>query len=47
MVFKRFLTSQNAMCLSTLVSSEEMELNVFWLDVHVHRDEKRKNDVTK
>ena len=44
---KSFLTSQNVLCLLTLFSSEEMALNVFWLIVHVHRNEKRVNDVTQ
>ena len=37
---KSFLTSQNVVCLITLLSSEEMALNVFWLIVHVHRNKK-------
>ena len=37
---KGFLLSQNVVCLLTLFSSEEMALNVFWLIVHVHRNEK-------
>ena len=45
--FKSFLTSQNVVCLLTLFSSEELALNVFWLIVHVHRNEKRGNDVTQ
>ena len=44
---KSFLTSQNAVCLLTLFSSEEMALIVFWLIGHVHRNEKRVNDVTQ
>ena len=44
---KSFLTSQNVVCLSTLFSSEEIALNVFWLIVHVHRNEKLVNDVTQ
>ena len=44
---KSFLTSQNVVCLLTLFSSEEMVLKVFWLIVHVHRNEKRVNDVTQ
>ena len=44
---KSFLTSQNVVCLLTLFSSEEMALNVFWLIVHVHRNEKWVNDVTQ
>ena len=44
---KSCLTSQNVVCLLTLFSSEEMALNVFWLIVHVHRNEKRVNDVTQ
>ena len=42
-----FLTSQNVVCLLTLFSSEKMALNVFWSIVHVHRNEKRVNDVTQ
>ena len=44
---KSFLTSQNFVRLLTLFSSEEMALNIFWLIVHVHRNEKRVNDVTQ
>ena len=44
---KSFLTSQNVVCLLTLFSLEEMALNVFWLIVHLHRNEKRVNDVTQ
>ena len=44
---KSFLTSQNVVCLLILFSLEEMTLNVFWLIVHVHRNEKRVNDVTQ
>ena len=44
---KSFLASKNVICLSTLFSSEEMALNVLWLIVHVHRNEKRVNDVTQ
>ena len=44
---KSFLTSQNVVLLLTLFSSEEMALNVFWLIMHVHRNEKRVNDVTQ
>ena len=44
---KSFLTSQNVMGLLTLFSSEEMALNVFWLIVQLHRNEKRVNDVTQ
>ena len=44
---KMFLTSQNIVCSLTLISSEEMTLNVFRLIVHVHRNEKRVTDVTQ
>ena len=44
---KSFLTLQNVVCLLTLFSSEEMALNIFWLIVHVHRNEKRVNDVSQ
>ena len=44
---KGFLTSQNVMWLSTSFSLAEMALYVFWLIVHVHRNEKRVNDVTQ
>ena len=44
---KSFLTSQDVMCLLTLFSSEEMAIYVFWLIVHVHRNEKRVNDVAQ
>ena len=44
---KSFLATQNVVCLLTLFSSEEIALNVFWLIVHVHRNEKRVNDVTQ
>ena len=44
---KSFFSSQNVVCLLTLFSLEEMTLNVFWLIVHVHRNEKRVNDVTQ
>ena len=44
---KSFLRSQNVVCLLTLFSSEEMAFNVFWLIVHMHRNEKRVNDITQ
>ena len=44
---KSFLTSQNVVCLLTVFSSEEKALNVLWLIVHVHRNEKRVNDLTQ
>ena len=44
---KSFLTSQNGVCLLTLFSPEEIALNIIWLIVHVHRNEKRVNDVTQ
>ena len=44
---KSFLTSQNVVCLLTLFLSEEMALNVFWLIVHVHRNERRVNVVAQ